>query len=144
VARAIRDTLLRSEEPSLAGVPVIIEAEITLAEVPAGWIGVYRTGRQIESNQPLAAGRSYRVDVLYSIWCYGYSISEEQASFEMRDSLISKVEEILALNRTLGGELGVLVTQMNGGQDFSGRGENSQFFSAAGSVDVVVEVRGTV
>lgn len=133
--------VIEADQDLLYGIPVTLEEEFPFGQIENGWIGVYMTGRGIREGQPLAIGRSMRMSVYFSVWCFGYNIGEQGGAFVQRDDLIGKVEEILMKNRDLTNEAEIV--EVTGGQFINARDEE-EYFVAAGSVDIVVDVQARV
>ena len=137
---AIRAVLAAAS--SLSGVTILVEEELTVQR--GSVIGIYLEDRTAPAEeQPIAAGLETRFHVNFTIWCWHFGVGRDRRPvMEARDDLVGNVEIALMGNRDLNDT--VDSSWLTGGDFLSGPDPTGKQFMAGASINLTVDVKGTV
>ena len=145
IEEAVRDILLadsRTAEVNDKQTTVLIEEPFKPNPDTVPWVGIYLSKWDSPEEDELIApgsGSSVRTFLLLELWLYEYALNNKDSSTK-RDTLLSKIKEVLKDNRTLNGT--VLITTFAGGRFENQMSEKKRgAFYKGVSIKLKVEVR---
>lgn len=125
----------------LSGVKVIVEDEFLLANEEQPVVAIYLERREMAPDQYIRRRVDYHL--IFTIWCWCFSMEGPYASAKLRDALVADVEELLLGERTFGMDAMIETSWIEGGELPTGRVPEISGFASGGEIRLVVKVNAT-
>lgn len=122
------------------GVAVQIETEISTIEGPTVVIFLENRIANAE-DQAIAAGTQTRYQLTFALWCLDVSFDGFAEAIKKRDDLVSRIEQILMKNRSIGGK--VISSWLAGGEFENAQTPDQTGFVSAAEISLIADAKTT-